>query len=727
MDYDQIIAVCRVARNTRQYHRLATFAQVAISIAPGDFQAWSNLAIAFYALRRYEHAFNAFESAFMACSPKETKLRLRLMCNTSSLLSRICTKDTSADPIRPTNLLTSGWYGQRLSDMETAGQLREFPTYYNRHRGVVDPSASITDCAVVFRTEKERNKDWVEVTTRDGGSRDFPASILQGYPLDQSTGGYVYLKHRIASLGCECYDDGVGPCTHCTQYGFPIPKYHFPKFRVAIPDNVHILGGPFLDVHVSNSLVGPQIRRLLREELVKLGTKRPDSPVPKYHNIIDPNVAAVNGVWVPTEFQVEEEPATCALSSLESAIRRCNAGQSVPPEILNLIQDLSGPRFGKCTIRSRIPDLDPHRYGTLYFAMEQVFNSALPLLANLQLPALLLPGPLQVVVKAQRIVLEDEDLYEGVWHDDGLREHVVAVVLYYYGKSECLEGGNMEFVSKQKMLLGCGDAAEDYYYGMSGVRSAINDLPRCVAAVEEGTMLVFSNYAAVHRVLPMRAKGSSGSRDFIAFFVIDQRRPLLIPDELGPRSERLLRRGEMLSEQLQVRGHFGIDEAEVYSSGNGTCADLAWIGRGGDFPLQSYMISAEDDEDAVLALVSRLNMTPPIIGRGLSFLLSLNVRGAHFNPASSYMLHVLEEEERVFLFVNPRKMYYMSALPEEDMGVCAVQVFESVGQWVEMGFWTHDMPLRDRLAARVGRSGIDEYLRGRPAFFFDFEHPIGRG
>lgn len=91
-----------------------------------------------------------------------------------------------------------------------------------------------------------------------------------------------------------------------------------------------------------------------------------------------------------------------------------------------------------------------HTGTPLYFAIEQVKNVALPLLAKLQLPALLLPGPLQVVVKAQWIVLDVDDSYEGVWHDDGLREHVVAIVLYYYRMSPSLEGGGMEFASKRR-------------------------------------------------------------------------------------------------------------------------------------------------------------------------------------------------------------------------------------------------------------------------------------
>jgi hypothetical protein len=62
-------------------------------------------------------------------------------------------------------------------------------------------------------------------------------------------------------------------------------------------------------------------------------------------------------------------------------------------------------------------------------AFETVLSAAAPMLAALRRPSLLLPGPLQVVCKAQRIFLQPGEVYEGVWHVDGDDENVVAVVL----------------------------------------------------------------------------------------------------------------------------------------------------------------------------------------------------------------------------------------------------------------------------------------------------------
>ncbi len=107
-------------------------------------------------------------------------------------------------------------------------------------------------------------------------------------------------------------------------------------------------------------------------------------------------------------------------------------------------------------MRSPIPDLIPHKNSKLYVAIEEVLEAALPLLSRLRLPSLLLPGPLQAVVKAQRIELKDGEEYSGIWHEDGLSEHVIAVVLYYYKVSPCLSGGAIEFASKQKKIMQLG-------------------------------------------------------------------------------------------------------------------------------------------------------------------------------------------------------------------------------------------------------------------------------
>jgi hypothetical protein len=72
----------------------------------------------------------------------------------------------------------------------------------------------------------------------------------------------------------------------------------------------------------------------------------------------------------------------------------------------------------------------------LYVLTEEILNIALPILGKITKPALLLPGKLQAVVKAQRIYLKPGEEYEGVWLRDGKHENIVAVVIYYYRVSK---------------------------------------------------------------------------------------------------------------------------------------------------------------------------------------------------------------------------------------------------------------------------------------------------
>lgn len=107
-----------------------------------------------------------------------------------------------------------------------------------------------------------------------------------------------------------------------------------------------------------------------------------------------------------------------------------------------------------------------------------VLEAALPLLAQLRRPQLLLDERrLQVVFKerkplafalaeAQRIILPaeqngSESEYVGLWHVDGLREHIVAVVLQLGGSSDAK-------ARRLKVLLSCGPCAGGWRHGVCG-------------------------------------------------------------------------------------------------------------------------------------------------------------------------------------------------------------------------------------------------------------------
>ena len=151
--------------------------------------------------------------------------------------------------------------------------------------------------------------------------------------------------------------------------------------------------------------------------------------------------------------------------------------------------------------------------------------------AKLSKPALLLPGRLQIVCKAQRVHLAPDETYDGVWHVDGHHENIVAVVLYYYRYSPGLEGGSLEFVSRDPL-----PAPQNHGYN-NGAKFTAESLPRtCKVPVRAGSMVAFSNHQVVHRVLRMVNSGDydmhdpmgmgHASRDFVVLFVVDQQHPL---------------------------------------------------------------------------------------------------------------------------------------------------------------------------------------------------------
>ena len=255
----------------------------------------------------------------------------------------------------------------------------------------------------------------------------------------------------------------------------------------------------------------------VRPPLDELAAKTHDRPVPKYHNLIDPNLfvrTRPDGttVWVPSEFDVSSDGATVELVGGDNRAHWMDR---------QLIDATATP----------------------------VLRAALPLLAQLTKPCLLLQGQrLQVAVKAQRIELppkgpNDDDVsdYVGLWHVDGDHEPVAAVVLFYYHMdSDSLAGGAVEFLDRQPLdVLGVGDTMEQNLnnYNRSTLREALRPddgspiIPNCAVAVKTGTLLVFSNYQMIHRVLRMinTSTQASASRDFVALFVLDPASRPLVP------------------------------------------------------------------------------------------------------------------------------------------------------------------------------------------------------
>lgn len=273
-------------------------------------------------------------------------------------------------------------------------------------------------------------------------------------------------------------------------------------------------GGPEADVW---STEVADLVQSIKPTLEKVAAVTNDLPIPRYQMIVDPNQfvrkrkSDGKRVWVPCEFDVAPS-GSCAV--------------------------LVGG--------NRAHWMDP---GLIDSVATPVLNAALPMLAKLTKPHLLIEGTrLQVVVKAQSITVpkkqdkDDSPEYIGLWHVDGEHEPVVAVVLYYYDADEALVGGNMEFLDRRPIaVLGSGDTEQPPDFPPGQLKEALRPrqseegaspkIPNCSVPIQAGTMLVFSNYQMAHRVLRMvnTSENRAASRKFVALFVMDPAAERLVP------------------------------------------------------------------------------------------------------------------------------------------------------------------------------------------------------
>lgn len=243
-----------------------------------------------------------------------------------------------------------------------------------------------------------------EIHFGNGGERSVQPDTLHPFPCTHARGGVVHHKGTPLRLSCRteplqvgpmwrlCYEPGKGPCSHCRRY-FPWPSYSFPLWR--LPDNparVILQPNPDLDVFYVQHALSPASHDNVVSCLDRLARQRQDFPAPKYHNLIDPNVGAVDGVWVPSDVWVSDAGADAASAASAphrpelQAVGACQVEQSPG----------SKPVRPHARLAGLIPDLDPYQHPQVYRAVNDVLTAALPLLAKLTRPALLLPGPLQV-------------------------------------------------------------------------------------------------------------------------------------------------------------------------------------------------------------------------------------------------------------------------------------------------------------------------------------------
>lgn len=396
-----------------------------------------------------------------------------------------------------------------------------------------------------------------------------------------------------------------------------------------IPEICHVVKPhPDCDLYYSYDLIDRETHRVLKMSLDALASNTKDYFIENYQNIIDPNLTVakqpeadkLNRIRQTDPLQITEEPF------------RWTATDFIVEE------NKTNNKNAKASICSPISNLDPMQNKELHVAVENVFNAALPLLSKLRRPALLLPGKVQTVIKAQRIYLKPGEEYAGVWHHDGKNEEIVAVILYYYRISDKLEGGDLEFMDKRSQIFWLHGDCDPDNFSNEDAKKYITDNAYCKVPIKNGTLVVFSNYQFIHRVLQMcypstekgdpTAPGGFASRDFLAFFVVDQRSPLMSTSEFqnlqSPKIEEANEiRKKLFIEQIQPSGSFGVDDG-VYSTGNGSVALLGWV--------KDYIDNPEDDvsnylhkgmDRSGLINLKLFNQAPPV-SRGISWAVEKN-------------------------------------------------------------------------------------------------------
>jgi hypothetical protein len=417
------------------------------------------------------------------------------------------------------------------------------------------------------------------------------------------------------------YSDGGPICVA----PFPLSDYDINpvRFKQKNPD---------CDVFFSDNLVDGTTRNMIRDTLDEFAKETKDYFIPMYHNIIDPNLTAVkqDGIyqWTATDFIIEEVKISTfnIMCSLQLCVqRKCKRlGKYIIDKITKLLQDKKIPKAHIVSPISNIP-LDKVE---LYVAAEQILNAALPLLSKLTKPALLLPGKLQAVMKAQRIYLKPGEEYDGIWHRDGKHENIVAVVIYYFRVSEQLIGGDLEFIDKRpiKNKLGLYGDCDEEDFTTEQARAAVKSLPQCRIPVKKGTLAVFSNYQNIHRVLKMACEGKDptspdgyASRDFLLFFIVDQSKPLKSTvTNLNISDNRFEVRKNLFVEQIKPSGIFAPDTGLVYSTGNGVMAQVGWLDEKTSYNNDNRFTENSLDGRNGFKNVEKMNQKPPLT-RGLSW------------------------------------------------------------------------------------------------------------
>eukprot|EP01125_Pyxidicula_operculata_P017599 TRINITY_DN6175_c0_g1_i1.p1 TRINITY_DN6175_c0_g1~~TRINITY_DN6175_c0_g1_i1.p1 ORF type:complete len:401 (-),score=66.16 TRINITY_DN6175_c0_g1_i1:113-1315(-) len=141
----------------------------------------------------------------------------------------------------------------------------------------------------------------------------------------------------------------------------------------------------------------------------------------------------------------------------------------------------------------------------IYHQLELILADMIPHFSKI---GVTISQKMKVIVKIQKYVVEEGQVYEGNLHREGSREdNIEAVGIYYPHVDETIEGGSLHLVNV--MSAGCGSKIPS---------------EESTPGIKSGWMVVFKN-SLYHKVGVL---GGKGSRWMISFFLVSE--PLIKPD-----------------------------------------------------------------------------------------------------------------------------------------------------------------------------------------------------
>ena len=169
------------------------------------------------------------------------------------------------------------------------------------------------------------------------------------------------------------------------------------------------------------------------------------------------------------------------------------------------------------SINGDINNIDKEQFPELYDDIANIFSLILPYLNEVR--NLSKFEKLNVIVKIQSYQLQDNEAYEGQFHQEGFKkEGIIMVGIYYFHISPNLRGGELEL----KYLVR-KDYDDNYMLNFIVDKQQL--------AIEEDDIVIFQNRRCKHRVNLLKVispqKNQIYERKILSFFIADPAKSVL--------------------------------------------------------------------------------------------------------------------------------------------------------------------------------------------------------